>query len=95
MSDEIGAESPQLDPYVGAEPVAAVDKPVPNPAPYDTMIIRVDIELGPERIRATETVDGYGPDMNTWEKVEAFRAAFMSAARDLWTASEDAGWGKR
>ena len=103
MNDEVLAEIRRVSDQHDSEAAGGGDgptveirrAPIPVPVPYDTMILRVDIELGSERIRATETIDGYGPDLGTWDRVEKFRAAINQLARDLWTAAEDSGWGSR
>jgi hypothetical protein len=95
LTEEVLAEVRRVSEAPDEGPVAAHDAAIPHPVPYDTMILRVDIELGPERIRATETIDGYGPDLGTWDRVERFREAMNKLARELWTAAEDAGWGSK
>lgn len=69
--------------------------PVPNPVPFDALVIRTDLELGGERIRMTEVVLDYGPQRDEEERLRVYRAAMAKVSDALLIALNGAGWGTK
>lgn len=75
------------------EDITAV--PAPEITPFDALVIRVDLELGGERIRMTEPILEFGPQHDHEFRLRAYRSRMAHVADELLAAMERAGWGEK
>lgn len=75
--------------------VSTLGTPQGGPVPPDALVFRLDVELGPERIRATDAVMEFGPGRRADDRFDAFRIVMNRIADDVWQAMETAEWGTK